>query len=239
MTLKQSPELFISVVLPCFNEAANIKDVIEDVSVYLKKFNKSEIVVVDDGSTDSTQQILGNLTANYPTLKIIRFAKNQGLSAALLAGCKEACGDFIVTMDADSQYRAKSIDTLIKEFANTDIVCGYRLNRSDGLIKKITSVLGNYFGDLITGDTVLDSGCLLRFFPKKVINEINVFDGFHRFFVTLCRIKGYSVLEVGVAHFPRTKGYSKFNTSNRVFTSFCDAIAVRRLRKKEARCNVL
>lgn len=233
MNTVSESNLSVSVILPCFNEEENIKDVIDDAVLYLQKYHEAEIIVVDDGSCDKTYQILQKLISVCPVLKVIRFNKNYGLSAALVAGCKKASGDIVVTMDADRQYRANSIDRLLEDFNGDNVVCGYRLMRSDQLTKKISSFAGNIFGDWITGDKVRDSGCLVRMFPKKVISDITFFDGFHRFFPTLCRIKGYDVCEVGVEHYPRIKGASKFNIRNRIFAALFDAFAVRRLLKRK------
>lgn len=238
MSVVGEGNIFISVVLPCYNEEENIGIVIEDIAHYLKKFKKSEIIVVDDGSTDNTFAILHDLKEKIDNLKIVQFEQNFGLSAALHAGCVSASGEILVTMDADRQYKSTGIDALLSAFDGTNVVCGYRLHRGDGIIKKISSKIANIMGDFITGDRVKDSGCLLRLFPKKVTQEINCFNGFHRFFATLCRIKGYSVCEVGVEHFPRKAGVSKFNIRNRLFVAMFDAFAVRHQRLRELRYKI-
>lgn len=235
MSVVDKGNIFISVVLPCYNEEANISAVIEDIAEYIKNFKQSEIIVVDDGSTDTSFACLQELKEKNNNLKVIKFIKNFGLSAALHAGCASANGDIVVTMDTDRQYHAKSIDKLLAFFDGSNVVCGYRLNRGDGVIKKISSKIANTVGDIITGDKVNDSGCLLRLFPRDIMHTLHCFNGFHRFFATICKIEGYSVCEVGVEHFARPAGVSKFNIRNRLFVALFDAFAVRHQRVRKMR----
>lgn len=224
-------DLQISLILPCYNEEQNIKNVISDAKNYLKTFASFEIIAVNDASTDNTLKTLQTLQSVVPALKIIDLEKNQGLSGALYKGMQEASFENIITFDADFQYRAESINNLLEKYDKQNIVCGYRLNRADNIIKKISSKIANTIGDLITGDKVKDSGCCFRLFPKSLVDKILFFNGFHRFFPSLAKAQNFEVLEVGIPHFPREQGKSNFNISNRIFKSLSDAVYVRKYLK--------
>jgi glycosyltransferase involved in cell wall biosynthesis len=186
-----------------------------------------EIIFVDDGSSDGSRRILKEMTRQYPFLRILCFKENRGLSAALVAGMREARGEKIITLDSDLQNDPVDIPRLLAFLDRYDMATGWRQRREDSWLKRISSKIGNAVRNWVSGEAIQDSACTLRAFSKDCIKEIPVFDGMHRFLSTLVKMKGYRVVEVPVSHHPRRFGKSKYNIRNRMVRSFIDLLAVR------------
>lgn len=227
----QTPE--ISIVLPIYNEKENLNPLTEGIVNVMNSLGRSyEVILVDDGSTDGSKEILKELCDQNPSFNCLVFQENCGQTAAFDAGFKNAKGKIIVTLDADLQYDPRDIPLLLEKLNDCDAVCGYRANRADTSLKRISSKVANFVRNMLSDESIRDVGCSLKAFKKECIDQVKLFEGMHRFFPTLIKMEGYTVIEVPVNHFPRKHGYSKYNVQNRLYKSFRDLLAVRWMKKR-------
>jgi dolichol-phosphate mannosyltransferase len=223
----------ISVVVPVYNEAENLPILVPDLLEVLKGLAKKfEVIFVDDGSSDGSGEVLRGMATRYPSIRILKFKANRGLSAALVAGMREARGDILVTLDSDLQNDPADIPKLVQELGRYDMATGWRQKREDPWLKRISSKIGNAVRNRLSGENIRDSACTLRALKRECIQEIWVFDGMHRFLSTLVKMKGYRIIEVPVAHHPRKFGKSKYNIRNRMVRSFMDLLVVRWMKRR-------
>lgn len=230
-TTTAKPEL--SIVIPLYNERENLVYLEEELSKHLPGLNRSyEIIFVDDGSSDGGAQVIKSLKKFNPHIRLIRFGSNAGQTAAFDAGFKAARGDIVITMDADLQNSPADISPLLEKIGEYDMVCGWRYERSDPWIKKISSTIANMVRNKLSDDDIADTGCSLKAYRRECLEDFKLFNGMHRFFPTLMKMKGYKVVEVKVNHYPRLHGKSKYNIRNRLFTSFLDLLVIRWMKKR-------
>ena len=226
--MKDSEPIVISVVVPVYNEEENLPVLIPKLMKVLEGLGCScEIIFVDDGSSDGSLRILRDVASRSPSLRVLRFRENRGLSTALVAGMREARGEKIITLDSDLQNDPADIPKLLEYLDRYDMATGWRQKREDSWLKKISSKIGNAVRNWLSGENIQDSACTLRAFKKECIKEIPVFNGMHRFLSTLVKMEGYRIIEVPVSHHPREFGKSKYNLRNRMVRSFIDLLAVR------------
>lgn len=226
--MKDSEPIVISVVAPVYNEEENLPVLIPQLKKVLEGLGcPCEMIFVDDGSSDGSLRILRDVASRYPSLRVLRFRENRGLSTALVAGMREARGEKIITLDSDLQNDPADIPKLLEYLDRYDMATGWRQRREDSWLKKISSKIGNTVRNWLSGENIQDSACTLRAFKKKCIKEIPVFNGMHRFLSTLVKMEGYRIIEVPVSHHPRKFGKSKYNIRNRMVRSFIDLLAVR------------
>ncbi len=223
----------ISVIAPVYNEEENVSLFIKKVEDALKKdFTSYEIILINDGSTDGSKEIMNREASQNGHVKVYHFTKNNGQTAALAAGFEKCTGDIVVTMDSDMQTDPEDIYTLLPYLDKYDMVNGRRATREDGIKKKLSSMIGNGMRNLITGDDIQDTGCPLKLFKKEVAKSYKLFEGMHRFLPTLARLNGFNVVEVPVRHYDREFGVSKYGVWNRMFKGLKDAFAVRWMKSR-------
>lgn len=218
----------ISIVIPAYNEAESLPDLLQKIVHNLSSLKKVwEVIVVDDGSSDQTLAVLKSLRKQYPSLKIISFRKNYGKSAALSAGFKMARGEIVITMDADLQDDPEEIPTLLSklEVENLDLVSGWKKKRRDPITKTIPSKLFNFVTSMMTGIKLHDFNCGLKAYRQTVTKDLKIYGELHRFLPALAHWYGYKVGEVPVKHHPRKFGKTKFGIS-RFFNGFFDLLTV-------------
>ena len=223
---------WISVVVPIKDERDNLLALTDQLLKVLQSREESnaspfEIIYVDDGSTDGSSQILDRLAAEHPVVTVLHFDRNHGQSAGFDAGFKRSKGVLVVTMDGDLQNDPEDIGTLLPYAREYDLVCGWRTERHDTLMRKISSRVANAVRNVVTGDRVHDTGCSLKIFRRCVIERLQLFNGMHRFFPALALMHGFTVIEVPVRHHPRMHGISKYGVGNRLFRGLYDLMAVR------------
>jgi len=223
---------WISVVVPIKDERDNLLALTGQLLKVLQSREESnaspfEIIYVDDGSTDGSSQILDRLAAEHPVVTVLHFDRNHGQSAGFDAGFKRSNGVLVVTMDGDLQNDPEDIGTLLPYAREYDLVCGWRTERHDTLMRKISSRVANAVRNVVTGDRVHDTGCSLKVFRRCVIERLQLFNGMHRFFPALALMHGFTVIEVPVRHHPRMHGISKYGVGNRLFRGLYDLMAVR------------
>jgi glycosyltransferase involved in cell wall biosynthesis len=211
-----TPAPDVSVVIPVYNEAENVPPLLEELGRVLATLpRRTEIVAVDDGSTDGSFERLRALAAEEPRLRIVRLARNYGQTAALAAGIEHARAPVIVSMDADLQNDPADIPRLLAALADDiDVVNGWRNPRRDPwLTRRLPSRLANHLISLVTGTTLHDYGCTLRAMRASYARELQLYGELHRFIPALAADLGARVTEVKVHHRPRTLGRSKYGLS--------------------------
>jgi glycosyltransferase involved in cell wall biosynthesis len=220
--------LRLSVVVPVYDERDNLPPLTTQILKALTgQVDSFEIIYVDDGSTDGSGPLLDDLAGNYPEVRVFHFDRNYGQTAAFDAGFHQAGGDLIATLDSDLQYDPADILTLLPLADQYDLVCGWRKDRHDTLVKRLSSRIANAIRNAVVHDGVHDTGCSLKVFRRGVVERIPLFEGMHRFFPALARMHGFTVTEVPVRHFPRIHGQSKYGIGNRIFKGLRDLLAVR------------
>lgn len=213
----------VSVIVPLFNEEENISILQSELRAALDGLDY-EIVFVDDGSLDCTVERI----ETAPNVLLIRFEKNTGQSAAIYAGLQAARGANAVLIDGDLQNDPADIPRLLAEVARgADLVCGYRINRQDTLVKRLTSRIANAVRSRFTKDGVRDTGCTLKAIRRECISALVPFKGMHRFIPALIKGAGYRLVEIPVNHRPRRFGQSKYGLGNRALRATIDMFGVR------------
>jgi len=217
----RSPE--VSVVVPLFNEEESISLLQTELSAALKNFDY-EIVFVDDGSADCTADRI----ERKMNVRVIRFEKNAGQSAAIYAGVMAARGATLVLIDGDLQNDPADIPRLLAEIARgADLVCGYRAQRRDTRVKRLTSRIANAVRSRFTKDGVRDTGCTLKAMRRECASVLVPFKGMHRFIPALVKGAGFRLVEMPVNHRPRRFGRSKYGLGNRALRATIDMFGVR------------
>jgi dolichol-phosphate mannosyltransferase len=213
----------VSVIVPVFNEEQNLSILQAQLRDALSGLNY-EIIFVDDGSLDGTAERI----EGAPNIRMIRFEKNAGQSAAMYAGLKAAGGVTVVLIDGDLQNDPADIPKLLAEIARgADLVCGYRAERRDTLVKRVTSWIANAVRSRFTKDGVRDTGCTLKAMRRECVGALVPFKGMHRFIPALVKAAGYRLVEIPVNHRPRRFGQSKYGLGNRAVRATTDMFGVR------------
>ena len=227
----------ISVIIPAYNEEDNISPLYRELKDVLYSIAQPyEILFVDDGSTDNTSQRMKTIQEDDISVKVIKFRKNFGQSAALQAGFDCATGTIVVTLDADLQNDPKDIPKLMTKLKteDLDVVCGWRYNRQDTASKKMFSKLASKLKKFLTGEAIHDSGCTLRVYRLESVKDLELYGELHRYIPAILQWKGYRVGEILVNHRKRSFGQTKYNWS-RLAKGFLDLIVVSFWQKYSAR----
>ena len=213
----------VSVVVPLYNEEENVSILQRELTDALTGLDY-EIILVDDGSRDKTvSRIMPD-----PRIRVLRFEKNAGQSAAIFAGLQAVRSEIAVLIDGDLQNDPADIPRLLTEFWHgADLVCGYRAQRKDTVVKRITSRVANFVRSRFTRDGVRDTGCTLKAMRRDCIAALVPFKGMHRFIPALVKDAGYRLVEIPVNHRPRRFGQSKYGLGNRAARATIDMFGVR------------
>ena len=222
------PNQLISIVIPVFNESESIGYLLDEVVniMHTKKIN-FEIVVVNDGSQDSTSNVLDELTIKIKELSVISLRKNYGQTAAMAAGFDNSNGEIVITLDGDLQNDPNDIPILISHInEGYDLICGWRYDRKDKLInRRIPSKIANKLIANVTGLKLHDYGCSLKAFKKEILDDIKLYGELHRFLPVLANIEGAKIKEIKVNHRSRKYGSSKYGI-DRTFRVLMDLLTV-------------
>jgi len=221
----------VSLVIPCYNEEDNVPTLLARVEASMNLIGKAyEVLIIDDGSTDSTPKLLADAQATRPWLRILRMRKNSGQSAGFEAGFAAANGAYIVTIDADLQNDPEEVPRLVKmldESPQYDMITGWRKDRQDTNFRRWQSRQANKIRNWISQDNINDSACSLKIYRRHAIQGLKLFNGAHRFFPALVKMRGYIVYETPVKHSHRFAGTAKYGFRNRAFRAFIDLLGVR------------
>ena len=223
----------LSVVVPVRDERDNLEPLVDELAEHLAASVESfEVVLVDDGSTDGSSERIRELVASRRWLRGLHFKRHAGQTAALDAGLRAARGRIIVTVDADLQYDPADISVLLEALQGHDAAVGFRVDRKDGWLRRVSSRVANAVRRRVSGDSVRDTACTLKAFRRECVGDLKLYDGMHRFVPTLLRIEGRRVVEVPVRHRARRWGRSKYGVRNRAFRAFVDLLVVRWMRTR-------
>jgi glycosyltransferase involved in cell wall biosynthesis len=209
----------VSVVIPVHNESPNIQELYRELTETLERWGGSfEILIVDDGSTDDTFEQLARLQEGDARLRIVRFRRNFGQTAAFSAGFAHARGRYVVTADGDLQNDPAEIPRMLKQLeSGYDIVCGWRKTRRDAwLTRRLPSMMANRLISWVTGVPLHDYGCSLKVFRAEVVKPLKLYGEMHRFIPALASEMGVSISEMPVNHRARMHGASKYGLSRTV-----------------------
>jgi glycosyltransferase involved in cell wall biosynthesis len=217
----------LTVLIPAYNEAENLRPLLEKLVKDLAPLRlETEILVLDDGSTDGTLEALRGLRGAVSGLRAVSFRRNFGKSAALSVGFREARGRLVVTMDADLQDDSAEIPALLRKLEEGyDLVSGWKQKRKDPISKTIPSKLFNRVTTLMTGVALHDMNCGLKAYRADVVKTVKLRGELHRFIPVLAHWNGFRVSEVRTVHHPRLHGTTKFGAS-RFLNGFLDLLAV-------------
>ncbi len=224
----------LSIVIPVYNEVDNVENLYREIvkALPVERFHY-EVIFVDDGSTDGTNECLKNLATEHVNLHALYHKRNYGQSAALLSGVKGARFSMIVTMDGDGQNDPADIPLLFEQLQDAKtVVLGNRKKRDDNGLRKFSSRVGNGIRRALLKDECSDTGCSLKLFPREAFLALPHFNHLHRFLPALFKRAGYKLVNLPVNHRPRWHGVSKYGVMNRLFVSIHDLIGVRWLLRR-------
>jgi glycosyltransferase involved in cell wall biosynthesis len=215
LNLPPDLSLEISIVIPLRDEEANVLLLHQELSDVMRGVNLPyEIILVDDGSEDRTFERLGEINARDPCVRVIRFTRNFGQSAAFTAGFNHARGRLIVTLDGDLQNDPADIPRLLQVARDHDVVCGWRKDRKDAFLSRhVPSVVANWLISMVTGVRLHDQGCSFKVLRAEVAKRLRLAPGMHRYLPAIASQLGGRVTEVAVNHRPRRFGRSKYGLS--------------------------
>ncbi len=203
----------ISIVIPAYNEEDNIPILYEKLKGVLERLGREyEIIFVDDGSVDRTWERLKEIAEKDQRVKLIRFRKNYGQTAAMYAGFQHATGEVIITLDADLQNDPEDIPTLLQKLEEGyDIVSGWRKDRKDPFLsRRLPSIIANWIISKVTGVELHDYGCTLKAYRADIVKRLELYGDMHRFLPALTKRLGARITEIPVRHHPRLYGKSKY-----------------------------
>lgn len=238
---RQTDRPYVSLVIPVYNEAVCIGRVLEEAIYVLDGLSrKYEVLVIDDGSTDGTADILVALKARFPVLRVFTIVPNSGQSAAFGEGFRESRGQVVILMDGDGQNDPNDIPRLLTALQNSDVCCGYRAARRDTLSKRWGSRFANAVRRAILRDGIRDTGCSLKAIRREFLSDLPMeLRGLHRFLPALLRMRGARITQAPVNHRPRAGGSSKYTNLGRLMVTIEDLWAVRWMQKRYRRYRVL
>jgi glycosyltransferase involved in cell wall biosynthesis len=219
----------ISVTIPICNEAGNLPRLYERVRDAMVKLDRPwELVLVNDGSTDGSEEILDEIAAKDEAVKVIHFRRNFGQTAAMMAGFQHARGEVIIPMDGDLQNDPADIPKLLAKLdEGYDVCSGWRKDRKDDAFKRnIPSILANRLISIVSGVELHDFGCSLKAYRRDVIEGVRLYGEMHRFLPVYVSWHGARISEVEVRHYARTSGASKYGLE-RVLKVLADLVVVK------------
>ncbi|MGK7941465.1 MAG: glycosyltransferase family 2 protein [Crocosphaera sp.] len=224
----QGDDVYLSIIVPIFNEVKNLKILIEKIAEVLQENQlKYEIICIDDGSEDGSAELLQELASYRKDLTAIIFRRNYGQTPAMSAGFRYAKGQVLVTLDGDLQNDPRDVPSLVSKLEEGyDLVSGWRKNRQDAaLTRLLPSKIANWLIGRVTGVKLHDYGCSLKAYRKELILDMNLYGELHRFLPALAYIEGAKITEIPVRHHARIYGESKYGLG-RTFRVVMDLLTI-------------
>jgi glycosyltransferase involved in cell wall biosynthesis len=218
---------FVSVVIPVYNERESVRPLAQELLPVLRALGRrTEVLFVDDGSTDGTSEVLADLVAAEPEIAVVRLRRNFGKAAALMAGFREAQGDAIVTIDGDLQDDPAEIPRLLAELeAGADLVSGWKKERQDSWSKRAASRVFNGVTSRMSGVRLHDLNCGFKAYRAEVVRSLALTGDQYRYIPVLAANEGFRVSELAVNHRPRAFGSSKYGLE-RYVRGFLDLLTI-------------
>lgn len=229
----------LTIIVPVFNEEESLPAFYAEMDRFIKTSPMpSQILFIDDGSTDNSLTILKekcNQTACYTVLSL---DKNYGLSVAVKAGIDHCRTTLVGYIDADLQTHPADFLPFFKYFPEYDMVNGIRKKRQDKLVKRLSSIVGNGYRRFMINDAIADTCCPLKILKLSYAQKMPFFKGMHRFIPALVQLQGGKVRQIPVSHSPRYAGTSKYHLFNRLVGPFFDTLAFRWIRSRYIRYKI-
>ena len=220
--------MLVSIVVPFYNEAGNVEALHRQITEVVGSLpgHTFEFLYVNDGSTDTTRDLINRVASADDRVRAIHLRRNSGQSGAVYSGLTASLGEYILTLDGDLQNDPVDIPAFIELLHDYDCVCGYRENRNDSAWRRTGSRIANRVRNAVLRDGVRDSACGAKGFRRSCIPHLVPFNGLHRFMPALLLTAGMSVTEYPVRHHPRRHGKSKYRTRDRFWRGIYDLIGV-------------
>ncbi len=228
----------LSVVVPVKNEQDNIEPLVREIVAALQGKAEYEIVYINDGSTDQTQQVLEKLKRELPMLRVIRHRHACGQSQAVMSGVRAARYEWIATLDGDGQNDPADMPALLGGLTDTnqpenlELLAGWRARRQDTFLRRLSSKVANGVRSYLLKDNTPDTGCGLKLFARETFLQLPQFDHMHRFLPALVMRGGGTVISVPVRHRARDRGTSKYGVHNRLWVGIVDLFGVAWLQRR-------
>ena len=222
-----------TIIVPVYNEAENLDRVEKALLEYMGNASKkTKILLVNDGSTDGSQQIIEDICSRNPDFSYVTFKENRGLSAAIKAGFDHVDTPLLGYIDSDLQTTPEDFNLLLDHIGDYDLVTGVRADRKDSFVKNMSSRIANGIRRSFTHDGMDDTGCPLKVIKTDYAKRIPMFRGLHRFLPAMILLQNGRILQVPIRHFPRIAGQAKFGLWNRLLGPLTDCFAYLWMKKK-------
>jgi dolichol-phosphate mannosyltransferase len=226
----------LTVIIPVFNEVESITPLLDEIAAQFDAKDAYEIIVVDDGSVDGTPAVLQAARQTHPQLRVLRHRERYGQSMALVSGVLAARAPWIATLDGDGQNDPADIPRLFRVMDESaddvQLVSGYRRQRNDSWLKRVSSRAANTLRAALLGDNTPDSACGIRVFSRSTFLALPRFDHMHRFLPALVQRQGGKLVSVEVNHRKRSRGQSKYGIHNRLWAGIVDTLGVLWLQRR-------
>lgn len=215
-----------TIIVPVYNEEEGLERLFKQLDSYSKNASKpTAVLFVDDGSTDNSPSLIQSYCANKDAFSYLLFDRNYGKGAALKAAFDTIETPLLGYIDADLQTYPEEFEKLFPFVPEYDLVTGWRKERKDTLVKRISSKIGNGVRILFTKDKMHDTGCPLKIIKTSFAKEIPMFKGLQRFLPAMVLLQNGKIKEVEISHYPRIAGASKYNFKNRFMGPLLDCFA--------------
>lgn len=223
----------LTVIVPIYNEEENLERVEKELVEYLKiATKKTKYLLVNDGSSDKSQELIEAICNRNNDFTYVQFQKNCGLSAAIKAGFDYCDTELVGYIDADLQTSPADFNLLLEHIEDHELVTGVRSNRQDSFVKNISSTIANGIRRAFTNDGMDDTGCPLKVIKTSYAKKIPMFKGLHRFLPAMILLQNGSIKQIPVQHFPRIAGTAKYGLWNRLLGPLIDCFAYLWMKKK-------
>ncbi|HYP27832.1 MAG TPA: glycosyltransferase family 2 protein [Blastocatellia bacterium] len=229
----------LSIVLPAYNEEANVEQAVNEVSAVARQMGiDHEIILVNDGSTDRTGEVARELALRVPNMRVVEHFPNRGYGGALKAGFAAATKDLIAFFPADRQFVFEEVELLLNRIREADIVCGYRADRQDNVIRKLNAFGWKMVVRLFLGDLCRDIDCGFKVFRRGILSQVNIVsDGamIDTEMLAGARARGFTIAEEPLTHLPRTSGAATGANFKVIVRAFRDLVQFRLRLNQELR----
>lgn len=223
----------LTIIVPVYNEQENLSRVEKELTSYMEIATiPTQVLFVNDGSDDSSKEIIQDICNRKPSFKALHFTKNAGLSAALKAGFDAVETEFLGYIDSDLQTSPMDFNLLLASRNDYDLITGVRINRKDSFVKRMSSKIANKIRRAFTQDGMDDTGCPLKIIRTSYAKRIPMFNGLHRFLPAMILLQNGKILQIPVQHFSRIAGESKFGLGNRLIGPLMDCFAYSWMKRK-------